>query len=131
METTSPANLYYTKDHEWLRLDGDTGTVGITDHAQHQLGDVVFVELPEVGDTFKAGESFGSLESVKAVSEVYCPASGEVVQVNEKLKESPEWVNSEPYGSGWMIRIRLYAPEERQHLLSAADYAILVQQEER
>ena len=95
----NPENLLYTKDHEWLRLDGDAAVVGITDHAQHQLGDVVFVELPEVGARFAAGHPFGSVESVKAVSEVYCPAAGEVVEVNSRLRDTPELVNSEPYGA--------------------------------
>lgn len=125
-----PENLQYTKDHEWLSVDGDTGTVGITDHAQHQLGDVVFVELPEVGEVLDAGAPFGSVESVKAVSDVYCPASGEVIAVNERLKELPELVNSEPYGSGWMIKIRFKNQDERRRLLSAAEYSVLTRQEE-
>ncbi|MBI4456976.1 MAG: glycine cleavage system protein GcvH [Acidobacteria bacterium] len=125
----NPENLQYTKDHQWLSLEGDTGTVGITDHAQQQLGDILFIELPHVGDTFDAGEPFGSLESAKAVSEVYCPVSGEVVQVNESLKETPELVNSEPYGSGWMIKMKLTNPVGQRSLLSAADYAALTRQE--
>jgi len=125
----NPENLKYTKDHEWLLVDGDTATVGITDHAQHQLGDVVFVELPQAGKMFKAGETFGSVESVKAVSDIYCPVSCEVIEVNEKLKAEPETVNAEPYGAGWMIKIRMLAPDEKKGLLSAADYGALAEQE--
>ena len=101
-----PTDLKYTKDHEWIRVTGETGEVGITDYAQQQLGDVVYVELPEVGQTFKHGDQFGSIESVKAVSDLYCPASGEVVAVNDTLSETPESVNTAPHES-WMIRIRL------------------------
>ena len=126
---TNPENLRYTKDHEWLRLEGDRATVGITEHAQHELGDVVFVELPQVGKTYKAGEAFGSVESVKAVSEVYCPVSSEILEVNEKLKDQPELVNAEPYGGGWMIRVRVLHPSEEAGLMSASDYSALVRQE--
>ncbi|MBI4454549.1 MAG: glycine cleavage system protein GcvH [Acidobacteria bacterium] len=122
-------DLRYTKDHEWILVENQIGTVGITDHAQHQLGDVVFVELPKVGDSFNAGEAFGSVESVKAVSELYCPVSGQVIDVNEKLRETPEMINSEPYGGGWMIKIKLRNLQEQKNLLSASEYTALTQQE--
>ncbi len=117
-----PEGLYYSKDHEWLRVEGETGTVGITDHAQDSLGDVVYVELPKVGETFAAHETFGSVESVKAVSELFIPVGGEVVEVNETLQDEPEKVNSDPYGDGWMVRVRLSAPGEVDGLLNAAEY---------
>ncbi|HYH84496.1 MAG TPA: glycine cleavage system protein GcvH [Pyrinomonadaceae bacterium] len=117
-----PEGLYYSKDHEWLRVEGETATVGITDHAQSALGDVVYVELPKAGETFAAHESFGSVESVKAVSELFIPAGGEVVEVNETLQDEPEKVNTDPYGDAWMIRIRLSAPGEVDGLLNAAEY---------
>src|SRR5919106_6214030 len=102
-----PEDLHYSKDHEWIRVEGDTGTIGITDHAQHSLGDVVYVELPKIGESFSAHEPFGSVESVKAVSELFTPVSGEILEVNESLHDAPEKVNSDPYGGGWMIRIRI------------------------
>lgn len=117
-----PENLHYSKDHEWLRVEGETGTVGITDHAQNSLGDVVFVELPRVGDKFAAHGTFGSVESVKAVSELYLPVGGEVVEVNETLQDAPESVNTDPYGDGWMVRVRLTNAGEVDSLLSAAEY---------
>jgi glycine cleavage system H protein len=117
-----PENLRYSKDHEWVRVEGETGTVGITDHAQHSLGDVVYVELPKPGDSFEAHAAFGSVESVKAVSELFMPVSGEVVEVNESLQDEPESVNSDPYGAGWMVRIRLSKPGDLDGLLDAAEY---------
>src|SRR5215216_2147026 len=99
----TPEDLSYTKDHEWVRVRGDQATVGITDHAQQQLGDVVYVELPKVDDKFPSGVPFGSVESVKAVSEIYMPITGRVIEVNEKLNDAPEAVNADPYGDGWMI----------------------------
>ena len=117
-----PENLHYSKDHEWVRVEGDTGTVGITDHAQDALGDVVYVELPKVGETFAAHGTFGSVESVKAVSELFIPVGGEVIEVNETLQEEPEKVNTDPYGEGWMVRIRLSAPGEVDGLLNSAEY---------
>jgi glycine cleavage system H protein len=117
-----PEGLYYSKDHEWLRVEGETGTVGITDHAQHSLGDVVYVELPKRGETFEAHATFGSVESVKAVSELYLPAGGEVTEVNESLNDEPEKVNTDPYGGGWMLRIKLSNRGEVDSLLSAAEY---------
>jgi glycine cleavage system H protein len=120
-----PANLKYTKDHEWIDLSGDTGKVGITDYAQQQLGDVVYMELPEVGAKLKQGQSFGTIESVKAVSELYSPVSGEVVEVNSALKDKPETVNRDPHGS-WMIVVRLANPGEAGGLLDAAQYQTLI-----
>ena len=116
-----PAGFKYTKDHEWIALEGDRGTVGITDYAQQQLGDVVYVELPEVGRKVAAGESFGSIESVKAVSELFAPMSGEVVEVNDSLKNRPEVVNSDPHGT-WMIKVRLASPTDSGALLDASQY---------
>ena len=117
-----PEDLHYSKDHEWVRVEGDAGIIGITDHAQAALGDVVYVELPKQGEDFSAHESFGSVESVKAVSEIFTPVSGEVVAVNEALQDEPERVNSDPYGDGWMIRIKLKNPDEVHSLLTAAEY---------
>lgn len=117
-----PEGLYYSKDHEWLRVEGETGTVGITDHAQHSLGDVVYVELPKKGETFAAHDTFGSVESVKAVSELFLPAAGEVTEVNETLADEPEKVNTDPYGDGWMLRVKLSNRGEVDSLLSAAEY---------
>jgi len=116
-----PADRKYTKEHEWIRVAGDTGEIGITDYAQQQLGDVVYVELPEVGRNVAAGESFGSIESVKAVSELFAPMSGEVVAVNDALKNRPEVVNSDPHGT-WMIKVRLASPTDSGALLDAAQY---------
>ena len=118
----TPEDLSYTKDHEWVRVKENLATVGITDHAQHQLGDVVYVELPKVGDKFEASEPFGSVESVKAVSEVYMPLAGSVVEVNENLNDSPEQVNEDPYGEGWMIRIKIDNPSQIDALLTAIEY---------
>ncbi len=117
-----PEDLHYSKDHEWIRVDGGVGTIGITDYAQHSLGDVVYVELPKVGDSFEAHESFGSVESVKAVSELFTPVAGEVVEVNETLQDTPETVNSDPFGGAWMIRLRMRTPGEVDSLLTAAEY---------
>jgi len=117
-----PEDLHYSKDHEWIRVEGDVGTIGITDHAQNSLGDVVYVELPKAGERFSAHEPFGSVESVKAVSEIFSPVGGEVVGVNEALQDEPERVNTDPYGEGWMIRVRMTNPGEVDSLLSAAEY---------
>lgn len=116
-----PADLKYTKDHEWIRVADGQGHVGITDYAQEQLGDVVYVELPAVGRTFAQGEQFGAVESVKAVSDLYCPVSGEVVQVNEALAEHPETVNRDPHGT-WLIVVKLSDPGELDALLDAGGY---------
>ncbi|RYG24219.1 glycine cleavage system protein GcvH [bacterium] len=122
----TPEELKYAKTHEWIRLDGDVATVGITDHAQSELGDVVYVDLPSVGRVLKAGDSFGSVESVKTVSDVYAPVGGEVVEVNEALGSQSELVNEDPYGKGYMIKIRVDNPAEANTLLSAADYSASV-----
>ena len=120
-----PADRKYTKDHEWIRVNGETGEIGITDYAQQQLGDVVYVELPEVGRTIAAGESFGSIESVKAVSELFAPISGEVVAVNTELGNHPDYVNSKAHET-WMIRVRPSNPSEAGNLLDAGAYMELV-----
>jgi glycine cleavage system H protein len=120
-----PAGFKYTKDHEWIELSGDSGKVGITDYAQQQLGDVVYVELPEIGARLKQGQSFGTIESVKAVSELYSPVTGEVVQVNSTLKDKPETVNKDPHGS-WMVVLKLTNPGEAGALLDATQYQDLV-----
>jgi glycine cleavage system H protein len=117
-----PENLHYSKDHEWVKVEGDIAVVGITDYAQNSLGDVVYVELPKAGDEFAANEPFGSVESVKAVSEMFTPISGEVVKANESLADEPEKVNSDPYGQGWMIHIRMSNSGEVDSLLTAAEY---------
>ncbi len=117
-----PDTHRYSTDHEWISIDGDVGTVGITHHAQDELGDVVFVELPEPGATFAQGAVFGIIESVKAVSDLYAPTAGEVVEINEVLVDAPEAVNDDPHGAGWMIRIRLDDPSSVESLMSSADY---------
>jgi glycine cleavage system H protein len=117
-----PEDLHYSKDHEWIRVEKGVGTIGITDHAQTSLGDVVYVELPKVGEGFDSNESFGSVESVKAVSEIFMPISGEIIEVNESLQDEPEKVNSDPYGDGWMVRVKIRNPGEVDSLLSAAEY---------
>lgn len=119
-----PEELQYTKSHEWVRTEGDTATIGITDHAQDELGDVVYVELPEEGASFDAGDSFGTVESVKAVSDLYAPVGGEVVEVNSALEDSPEKINEDPYGEGWIVKLRtsgegaLLSAEEYQKILA-------------
>jgi glycine cleavage system H protein len=125
----TPEDLGYTKDHEWVRVRGDQATIGITDHAQNQLGDVVYVELPKVGDKFEITEPFGSVESVKAVSEVYMPLTGSVVEVNESLNDAPEMVNSDPYGDGWMIVIKMDNPAQVDGLLNSAEYEDYIKEE--
>ena len=117
-----PEDLHYSKDHEWVRVDGDQAIIGITDYAQNSLGDVVYVELPKAEDEFAANEAFGSVESVKAVSEVFTPIAGAVVKINEALADEPETVNSDPYGAGWMIRLKMSNPAEVDSLLTAAEY---------
>jgi glycine cleavage system H protein len=117
-----PEDLHYSKDHEWVRVDGNVATIGITDYAQNSLGDVVYVELPKPGEEFATNESFGSVESVKAVSEVFTPVAGEVEAINEQLNDTPETVNSDPYGEGWMIQVRMKNPGEVDSLLTAAEY---------
>lgn len=124
-----PEDLYYSKDHEWIRVDGDTGTVGITDHAAHSLGDVVYVELPAPGASFDAHAAFGSVESVKAVSELYLPVAGEITEVNGALADSPELVNSDPHGDGWMARVRIADASQLEGLMRSADYERYVKEE--
>ncbi|HEY8449070.1 MAG TPA: glycine cleavage system protein GcvH [Bacillota bacterium] len=124
-----PDGLYYTKEHEWLKVEGDRGTVGITWFAQDQLGDVVFVELPEVGRRLQRDEALGVVESVKTVSDIYAPVGGEVVAVNERLTQEPELVNQDPYGAGWMIVIKLDDAAELEGLMDAAAYRALVEGE--
>ena len=121
-----PEDLQYTKSHEWVRVEDGVATVGITDHAQDELGDVVFVELPEMGATLAAGDSFGAVESVKAVSDLYAPVGGEVVEVNGALEDSPEKINEDPYGEGWILKLRI---SDEGDLLSAADYEKLLEEE--
>ena len=121
-----PPELRYTKDHEWVRVEGDEATVGITEYAAGQLGDIVFVELPEVGKTLDQFATFGVVESVKAVSDLFAPLSGSIVAANDALAGSPELVNSDPYGEGWMVRITLSAPDEVGELLDAAAYDALI-----
>jgi glycine cleavage system H protein len=122
-----PEELQYTRSHEWVRTEGDTATIGITDHAQDELGDIVFVELPEEGATLDAGDSFGTVESVKAVSDLYTPVGGEVVEVNEALNDQPEKINEDPYGEGWIVKIQVSGEGD---LLSASDYEQFLEEEE-
>lgn len=117
-----PEDLQYTKDHEWARVEGETATVGITDYAQTQLGDIVYVELAQVGGQVKAGSPMGTIEAVKAVSDIMCPVSGEIIEVNEDLASTPEKIKESPYGDGWMVKIKISDPAELKSLLKAADY---------
>ena len=117
-----PDNFRYTKEHEWVLQEGETGVVGITDHAQQELGDIVYVDLPKVGTQVEQGKSLGSVESVKAVSDIYSPVSGEVTAINGSLADAPEQLNTDPHGEAWLVKIKLSAPDELQGLLSAADY---------
>jgi glycine cleavage system H protein len=121
-----PEDLKYTKSHEWVRAEDGTVTIGITDHAQEELGDVVFVELPDVGDTIDAGDSFGTVESVKAVSDLYTPVGGEVVEVNSSLEDAPEKINDDPYGEGWIVKL---STSEGADLLSPEEYEKVVEEE--
>jgi len=128
---TYPEDCLYTREHEWIRVEDDVGVIGITDYAQEALGDIVYVELPSVGDHFSQGEPFGNVESVKAVSELYMPVSGEIVEVNEDLAESPQLVNEDPYGDGWMVKIALSDPTELETLMSASEYEEYVKEEKK
>ena len=121
-ELNLPEDLSYTEDHEWIQTNGDTVKIGISDYAQDQLGDIVFVELPEVGDTFTKGDEFGTVESVKAVSELYIPISGEITGLNKSLEDAPEVVNTDPYDDGWMIEVQLSNPQELDELLDRNAY---------
>jgi len=117
-----PENLRYSKDHEWVAVVGDIATIGITDYAQHSLGDVVYIDMPRVGDSLNAHEAFGSVESVKAVSEVFTPLAGEISEVNDGLNDTPEAVNNDPYTDGWMIKIKMANPGDADAMLSAVEY---------
>ena len=123
---TFPENLKYTKDHEWIRVEGDTGIVGITEYAQGELGDVVFVELPQIGKQVKQGESFGTIEAVKAVSDLYSPLSGEVIEANAELEKTPELVNKDPYGKGWIMKLKISDKNELNTLLDVKAYRELI-----
>jgi glycine cleavage system H protein len=125
----TPEDSFYAKSHEYVHVEGEVGTIGITEFAQKELGDVVFVELPQVGASLEAGDELGSIESVKAVSELFSPVSGEIVEVNEALAEKPELVNTDPYGDGWMVRIRLSTPDEVDGLMTAEDYEDYIKKE--
>ena len=117
-----PEDFRYTKEHEWVKAEGETATIGITDHAQEELGDIVYVDLPKVGTTVQQGKSLGSVESVKAVSDIYAPVSGEVTEINELLAGSPEKLNADPHGAAWLVKVRLTNPGEIVQLMTAADY---------
>lgn len=125
---SSPSDRSYSSEHEWVTVDGEVATVGITDFAQDQLGEVVYVDLPDVGTTVVAGEAFGEIESVKSVSELYAPVSGEVIEVNGELADAPETVNASPYEDGWMIKVRMSDPAELDDLMSSAEYEDMIQQ---
>ena len=126
MNNMVPEDLRYTKDHEWIRVEGDVGAIGITDHAQEELGDIVFVELPKIGAVLEQSASFGSVESVKAVSDIYSPVSGQVTEINSDLAETPEKVNEDPYGRGWLIKLKLSTPDQVGKLMTAAEYTAYV-----
>ncbi len=121
-----PTNLKYTKDHEWVLIEGDTATIGVTDFAQGELGDVVFVEIETEGESLGQGDTFGTIEAVKTVSDLFMPVGGEVVEVNEKLEDDPEVVNKDPYGDGWLIKIKVSDAAEAEELMSADDYKALI-----
>ncbi len=124
-----PKKLRYTREHEWVLIEGSQATIGITDFAQHELGEVVFVELPKVGDSVTQGEPFGAVESVKAASDIYAPVSGEVTEINDDLTESPELLNDDPYGDAWLIRVEMGDPAEVEQLMTADDYKHYVEEE--
>jgi glycine cleavage system H protein len=126
-----PSDYRYTKEHEWVHAEGDIGTIGITSYAQHELGDVVFVELPKIGGTLAAGVSFGTVESVKAVSDIYAPVSGQVTEVNSTLTDAPEKINSDPHGEGWLIKAKLTNPAELSKLMDAGAYEAYVAEKEK
>lgn len=125
-----PAGLFYTQDHEWVQVSGTTATIGVTDFAQKQMGDVVYVELPQAGQEFPKDETFGTVESVKAVSELFMPITGKITAINEQLQDEPENVNTDPYGDGWMIKITISNKKELDGLLSAAEYADFCKEEQ-
>lgn len=117
-----PDDLLYTQEHEWVRIEGDTAAVGITDFAQGELGDIIFVEFPDLGATFSQGDTFGTVEAVKTVADLFIPVSGEIIAVNMDLEDAPEKVNNDPYGEGWMVKVKLSNPGERENLLNSAAY---------
>ena len=121
-----PSNLQYTKDHEWVKIENGVATIGITDFAQGELGDIVFVELPEVGKSFNAGDTFGTIEAVKTVTDLFSPISGNIVAINEGLDNDPGKVNSDPYGDGWLVKIRLSDPDEKDELMSSIAYEEII-----
>ena len=121
-----PSNLQYTKDHEWVKIENGVATIGITDFAQGELGDIVFVELPEVGKSFNAGDTFGTIEAVKTVTDLFSPISGKIVAINEGLDSDPGKVNSDPYGDGWLVKIRLSDPDEKDELMSSIAYEEII-----
>ena len=121
-----PGNLKYSKEHEWVKVDGSIATIGITSHAQSELGDIVYVELPKIGAKFSAMKEFGVVESVKTVSTLYCPVTGEVIEINSTLSSKPEVVNTDPYGQGWIIKVKLSDPSEADKLLSSKEYEALL-----
>jgi glycine cleavage system H protein len=121
-----PKDLKYTKDHEWVKIDGDIATIGVTDFAQSELGDIVFVEIETIDEDLESEEVFGSVEAVKTVSDLFMPVSGKVIEVNEEIESNPELVNTDPYGEGWMIKIQITSPEELDGLLNSADYSNLI-----
>jgi glycine cleavage system H protein len=127
----NPEDLHYAPSHEWVRVGGETGTIGITDHAQKELGEIVYLELPEVGHVFNADDEFGTVESVKAVSELFIPVSGEVVEVNKGAVQEPGIVNDDPYGDGWLIKVKLSTDQEVSKLMSAEQYAEYLKEEEK
>jgi glycine cleavage system H protein len=120
--STYPADFRYTKEHEWVRVEGEIGTIGITDHAQHELGDIVYVDLPKPGTKLEKGKTLGSVESVKAVSDIYAPVSGEVIESNSALADAPEKLNQDPHGEAWLVKIKISALQEINDLMPAADY---------
>ncbi len=121
-----PENLRYTREHEWAKVENDAAVIGITDYAQNELGDIVFVELPKIGDEVESMKPCGSIEAVKSVSDIYAPVSGEVIEVNQELESSPQLTNQDPYGKGWIVKIKMSNPQELDQLLSAEDYQNLV-----
>ena len=127
--STYPEEFRYTKEHEWVKPEGGIGAIGITDHAQNELGDIVYVDLPKVGTRLEKGKSLGSVESVKAVSDIFSPVSGEVTEINELLTTSPEKLNADPHGAAWLVKVRMSAPDELQQLLTAQDYQIYIKAE--
>jgi glycine cleavage system H protein len=126
-----PTDRRYTKDHEWIRLEGNAGTIGITEYAQHELGDVVFVELPKLGARLKSGQTMGTVESVKAVSDIFSPVSGEVIEINETLAQAPEQINKDPHGAAWLVKIRLDNPQETAVLMDAAAYEAYIAEKDK